>query len=155
MKLNRILVLAALLSALLLTPAGVAQSPGDEVLTATPQKQAIRLPDDPIAIYSVTLRNPRDVSQEFEVGAYTPRYIGDPGFDYDFEVDGQVMPKVFYVRLHPGEELPIVLVVTAYHSEDEVPEYWVTVNARSTSTLDAGWDDTFTVRAAANSPADE
>ena len=155
MKRNRILVLASLLSALLLAPAGTAQSPGDELLTATPQKQSIRLPEDPIAIFSLTLRNPRQRAQEFEVGAYTPRYIGDPGFNYDFEVDGVVMPKVFYVRLQPGEELPIVLVVTAYHSEDEVAEYWVTVNARSTSTLDSGWDDTFTVRAAANSPADE
>ena len=155
MKLNRILVLASLFSLLLLAPAGTAQSSGGEVLTATPQKQSIRLPEDPIAIFSVTLRNPRQRAQEFEVGGYTPRYIGDPGFTYDFEVDGVVMPRVFYVRLHPGEELPIVLVVTAYHSEDEVPEYWVTVNARSTSTLDAGWDDTFTVRAAANSPADE
>lgn len=155
MKHNRILALAFILPALLLPPAGTAQSSGDEILTATPQKQSIRLPEDPIAIFSVTLRNTRDEAQEFEVGGYTPRYIGDPGFDYDFEVGGQVMPKVFYVTLLPGEELPIVLVVTAYHSDNEVPEYWVTVNARSTTTLDAGWDDTFTIRAASNRPADE
>lgn len=152
---NKLPVLAAVFAALLLAPAGSAQAADDEVITATPQKQAIHLPDDPIAIYSVTLRNPRTRAQEFEVGGYTPRYYGDPGFDYDFEVDGVVMPKVFYVRLKPNEELPIVLVVTAYHSPNEVPEYWVTVTARSTSTLDAGFDDTFTVRAAANQPEEE
>ena len=86
------------------------------------------------------------MDQEFEIGSYTPRYYGDPGFTHRFEYNGEVMPMVFYLTLAPGEEVPIVLVVTAYHIEDEVPEYWVTVHAMRP--FDTGWVDTFTVRTA-------
>jgi hypothetical protein len=131
--------------ALLLSAQGLlAAPPVTPFLEVSPTRQTVSLPDDPVAIYAVTLRNQADETQEFEIASYTPRYIGDPGFTHHFEYDGVVMPMVFYLTLAPGEEVPIVLVVTAYHSPEEVPEYWVSVSALGD--IDAGVVDTYTIR---------
>jgi hypothetical protein len=132
---------------LLASPAALGAKPDPAFLQVEPTRQTVSLPDDPIAIYSVTLRNDAEIAQEFEIASNTPRYIGDPGFTHHFEYGGEVMPMVFYLTLLPGEEVPIVLVVTAYHSADEVPEYWVMVSALGP--IDAAVVDTYTIRTGA------
>ncbi len=146
MTTKKVFAMSFIFALLLAAPATLAAKPTPDTLEVSPERQAVSLPDDPTAIYSITLRNNADVDQEFEIGSYTPRYYGDPGFTYHFEYNGEVMPMVFYLTLAAGEEVPIVLVVTAYNSADEVPEFWVTVTAFGPITT--GWVDTFTIRTA-------
>jgi hypothetical protein len=141
---NRLFVAVIITALLLAAPMALAAKPKPGILEVTPTRQTISLPDDPTAIYSLILRNTADVPQEFEIFSYTPRYFGDPGFIHHFEVDGEVVPMVFYLTLDPGEEVPFILVVDAYHSDTEVPEYWCAVHA--VGPVNTAFVDTYTIR---------